>query len=320
MLILQVTVNTSAGTEIDAPLHLNFKNKQWSIPNGRHRWNGIVHSDSGSFESKDNGVIWLLDGPHGQSGRFNPVILHRAPLCDSDSAHQSGSGRVYEPRDAAFRDCSIRWKVTGRKPSPPPATGELSAVRRRMMAVCREMFPQPHPALIYFTSQRRTAGSKVTNCGALPGMVMGRIPVIPPDKRGAFRLSTGQCLTSPMTMWDDFAQLVDKEKRPAKNTWVPFDGNRPQPGDIYILKKFDKPDFQHVGIIVSAEGSEWTTCDGGQSHPGQPDGFLGGFVKRNFLSSGEITGEMGSKARLKGWVNLDNLFDVARSAFPKDLI
>lgn len=96
---------------------------------------------------------------------------------------------------------------------------------------------------------------------------------------------------------------------------MPFAGTRPLPGDIYVLGKYENPAaFQHVGIIVSAEGNDWMTADGGQGN-----GWQSGFVKRRFHSNGQIDGEFGNKAMLRGWVNLDALFAVAIAAFPANL-
>ena len=94
---------------------------------------------------------------------------------------------------------------------------------------------------------------------------------------------------------------------------MPFvGGNRPLPGDVYLLSQYDKPgQFQHVGVILDASGSEWSTCDGGQGN-----GWQSGMVKRQFQPDGVITGEFGNKARLKGWVDLDNLYAVAQASFP----
>jgi hypothetical protein len=106
---------------------------------------------------------------------------------------------------------------------------------------------------------------------------------------------------------------VDTQYSPAKKCWVPFaGGNRPLPGDIYLLAQYDKPaQFQHVGVVLDASGSEWSTCDGGQGN-----GWQSGAVKRQFQADGVITGEFGNKARLKGWVDLDNLYAVAQASFP----
>jgi hypothetical protein len=59
---------------------------------------------------------------------------------------------------------------------------------------------------------------------------------------------------------------------------------------------------------------EWTTADSGQGN-----GWQSGFVKQQFHPDGQIDGEFGNKARIKGWVDLDNLYAVAVLAFPKKL-
>lgn len=312
-MVLKATLHARGGAPREAEVELDFVTRQWSVKPASGRWPGVFFSDSGSFEQKSWGVIWLRDGL-GTPPMRNPVIIWDAPFGESDSAHLSGFGRVYEPANSGLKDSTISWKFLRRSLPVLPRSGKMSPVRRRVLEVCAQIFPQKTSGLIHFTGERRAAGSKVTNCGVFPGMVFGRVPVIPPGQRGAFRVSAGMYLTSPMTAWEEFAKMVDKEKRPPKNTWVPFTGNRPLPGDIYLLKNAASEKFQHVGIIVSAEGSEWITADGGQG-----DGYQGGFVKRTFEGSGEMTGEFGNKARLKGWVDLDNLYAVARDAFPKDL-
>lgn len=67
-------------------------------------------------------------------------------------------------------------------------------------------------------------------------------------------------------------------------------------------------------MIISAEGSDWVTADGGQGN-----GWQSGFIPRKFYSTGQIDGEFGNKAWLKGWVDLDNLREVLAAYFPKDL-
>jgi hypothetical protein len=197
---------------------------------------------------------------------------------------------------------------------PPPVGGPKSPIRRRFMTICESLLPAPGS----LTNGQPGAGARGTGCGELPGRVFARVPVIPPNQAGAFKVmvpGAGNCyLTTPMTAWEQFAQAVDKQHAPAR-TWVPFAGNRPLPGDIYVLGKFENPAaFQHVGIIVNAEGNEWTTADGGQGN-----GWQSGFVKRQFHSRGQIDGEFGNKAKLRGWVNLDALFAVAVAAFPANL-
>ncbi|HEX2886211.1 hypothetical protein [Vineibacter terrae] len=194
-----------------------------------------------------------------------------------------------------------------------PITGPQSPIRQRFMMICKALLPPPGT----LTNGQKPAGASGTGCGEFPGRVFKRVPVIPNGHWGAFKMmvaGAGLCyLTTPMTQWEQFAQAVDKKY--GSKTWVPFAGNRPLPGDIYTLTKFDKStEFQHVGVIVNADGNDWTTADGGQGN-----GWQSGFVKRSFHSDGQIDGEFGNKARLKGWVNLDALYAVANSAFPKTL-
>ena len=191
---------------------------------------------------------------------------------------------------------------------PTPAGGPASPIRQRFMAICQQLLPPPGT----LTQGVKPAGASHTACGELPGRVFGRVPVIPPGQPGAFKVMLGGnpvFLTSPITQWEQFAKKVDADH--AARTWTPFSGGRPLPGDIYVLHKFDNPAmFQHVGIIVSAQGSDWMTADAGQGN-----GFQSGFIKRRFQPSGQIDGEFGSKAMLRGWVNLDALFAVAIASF-----
>ena len=199
-------------------------------------------------------------------------------------------------------------------PTPPPVGGPQTPIRQRFMAICQSLLPPPGT----LTQGQPGVGAKGTGCGELPGRVFARVPVIPPGHKGAFRITIQgghTCyLTSPMTAWEPFSKAVDKQYAPAR-TWVPFSAARPLPGDIYILGQYDDPNrFQHVGIIVNAQGEEWTTADGGQGN-----GWQSGFVKRRFHAGGQIDGEFGNKAMLRGWVNLDALYAVAISAFPDNL-
>ncbi len=201
--------------------------------------------------------------------------------------------------------------ATPQVPSGPVVAGPNSPVRQKYLATAKSLVP---PSGL---TQGGTGPKGATGCGEFPGRVFTKLPVILPGQPGAFKVQVQGAgtmyLTSPTTWWEQLAQAVDKQYTPAKKCWVPFvGGNRPLPGDIYLLSQYDKPgQFQHVGVIVDASGSEWTTGDGGQGN-----GWQSGLVKRQFQPDGVITGEFGNKARLKGWVDLDNLYAVARASFP----
>jgi hypothetical protein len=197
------------------------------------------------------------------------------------------------------------------KPSGPTVAGPSSPVRRKYVQTARMLVPPTGLT----TGGSGPAGA--TGCGEFPGRVFTKLPVIPPGQPGAFKVHVPGAgtiyLTSPTTWWEQLAQAVDKQHQPARKCWVPFaGGNRPMPGDIYLLAQYDKPEmFQHVGVVLDASGSEWSTCDGGQGN-----GWQSGAVKRQFQPDGVITGEFGNKARIKGWVDLDNLYAVAQASFP----
>jgi hypothetical protein len=197
---------------------------------------------------------------------------------------------------------------------PTPAGGPGSPIRLKFMSILQGLLPAPGT----LSNGQRPSGAKGTGCGELPGRVFSRVPVIPQGQPGAFKVNVKGAgnlyLTMPTTWWEQIAQATDQQY--GSKTWVPFSsGRRPLPGDIYLLAKFDSPgEFQHVGIIVNADGEQWTTADGGQGN-----GWQSGFVKRRFYATGQIDGEFGNKAWLKGWVDLDALYAVAISAFPKNL-
>jgi hypothetical protein len=199
-------------------------------------------------------------------------------------------------------------------PGPAPASvpsGPNTPVRQRFVAAARALLP-PQGQL----TQGGTGPKGASGCGEFPGRVFNRLPVIPPGAPGAFSVQVPGAgrvfLTSPTTWWEPVAREIDKQHAPARPCWVPFAGNRPMPGDIYLLSRHDRPgEFQHVGVIIEANGQDWLTADGGQGN-----GWQSGLVRRRFEADGTITGEFGNKARLKGWADLDTIHAVARPSFP----
>ena len=310
-MILKAALNTSGPTRY-AEIELDFVSQGWSLKSGKEQWRDVVTADHGPFEQKPWGVMWLLD--NASAVTRTPLILWSAPTSEGDTVHVSGDGRVYQPAFAGVRDSIVKWQFLRHSMSAAQPAGDDTPVRRRVVQLCQEAFPQTS-GYIYFTSQHSGPG---TNCGAFPGLIMGRYPVVPAYKRGAFKVKTKTdllYLTSPTTQWKELAEAVDAQMNPPKKVWVPFNGsNRPKPGDIYsLLQHEDRSKFQHVGIFVKEEGDTWITADGGTGE----NGYQGGWNHRKFKSSGEIQGEKGNLAWVAGWVDLDNLHAVAREAFPK---
>lgn len=241
------------------------------------------------------------------------------------------AGKTEAALTAVLQALGLLAKLLGDKGAPPPPgppgpvtppttpplaippAGPGSPIRRRFMAICKELLP-PKGQLT-----NGTGPPGFTSCGEFPSRVWIRVLTLRSWQKGAFkvRLDNGLVLNlhSFQTQWEQFAQAVDRDYPPAR-TWIPFAGGRPLPGDIYVLHQFSDPTkFQHVGVIVSAEGSTWTTADGGQGN-----GHQSGFIERKFHADGQIDGEFGNKARLRGWVDLDALWTVIVASTPHKLL
>jgi hypothetical protein len=206
----------------------------------------------------------------------------------------------------------LQGKGGGPVPPTPLVKGPNSPIRLRFKSILQGLLPPPGT----LTQGKKPAVG--TACGELPGRVFLRVPVIPPNQPGAFKINLPGAgivfLTTPMTQWEGFAQGVDRQH--GARTWIQLGGQKPLPGDIYVLGKFEnKAAFQHVGIILDSSGTDWMTADAGQGNGGQS-----GFMKRTFNpATGQIDGEFGNQAFLRGWADFDLLTAVAISAFPKNL-
>jgi len=310
--------------DLTAEFELNFVNHTWSLSPAQGKWGNVMFSDRGPFEVKGWGVIWLMDGLG--SVKDCAVILHSAPTGEQDEMHKAGTGRVYTPVLAQYKDETIHWNFL--RKSPPTeltasrSSGQVTKARAKAKMICEQLLPKKG-----LSDGKKPAGATGTGCGEFPGRVMRRMPVKGPGQTGAFCLDVPGAgklyLTTPTTHWEEFAKAIDDKYKPVKKCWVDFaKSNRPQTGDIYLLAQYEnKSQFQHVGLIISSEGSDWVTADGGQGE-GDTDpnkGWRSGFIARKFYSTGQIDGEFGSKAWLKGWVDLDNLRECLADYFPKEL-
>ena len=314
-MILSGKINDS----LTAELELNFTTNTWTLPPAAARWGGAMFSDRGMFEAKSWGVIWLMDGL-GSTAKDSTIILNNAPTSEQDYTHRAGTGRVYKPASAKLQDAAIQWQVLRRSASPELAAAATSGILTKVRAKAKKIAEGLLPAPGKLTNGKPEPGATGTGCGEFPGRVMRRMPVLGPPSRGAFEIDVPGAgklyLTSPTTHWENLAKAIDEKYKPSKKTWVEFSGsNRPSTGDVYLLSKFEnKGAFQHVGMIIGSEGSEWVTADGGQGN-----GWQSGFIARKFHASGQIDGEFGSKAWVKGWVDLDNLCAVLSDYFPQEL-
>lgn len=311
-MILSAKINNSLSTNFE----LNFITKTWSLPASSAKWGGVMFSDRGTFKMLSGGTIWLMDGRNGTTD--SAVILHKAPSGENDLDYDKGTGRVYAPATVRFRDCTVQWNVVKRE-AAAGAAGKTSGLMTKVRIKAEQIARSLVPPMGKLSNGQRPANAKGTGCGEFPGRVLRRIPVKLPPKGFSLNVQGAGVLylTSPTTHWENFAKAIDAKFNPAKKLWVDFTGsNRPKTGDIYLLAQWDKrSDFQHVGMIISCEGSDWVTADGGQGN-----GFQSGLIPRKFHgTSGQIDGEFGNKAYLKGWVDLDNLKECLSQEFPPDV-
>jgi hypothetical protein len=180
-------------------------------------------------------------------------------------------------------------------------------------------------------------GSGYTTCGGLPGFVAGQLGLSAEIRRegiGGSGLASMRDAAIKRGAWVHHSML---NRRLAGAMNLESSMNRPQPGDFYMLcsgdvkrheefcncltpgkdKGYRGATIEHVGIIVSSEGTMWKTADAGQ-----PGGqiMVNGVAKpiqaakycdRQFdPGSGLLVGEFDGKGgrpmrRLCGWMDVD---------------
>jgi hypothetical protein len=128
-LLLQLDQCKTKPFKLNVIMSLDFSGKSWSVrsaaPGTADVWPaGSRFSRWGSFEVKDNGVIWIWDddstyGYQAVSGRNrritkrrNILIIRDAPLNEQDASHSSGTVRIYDAEDSSFKDHVFPWKIT----------------------------------------------------------------------------------------------------------------------------------------------------------------------------------------------------------------
>lgn len=122
---------------------------------------------------KANNVIWLWDQ---RPGEHNTVIIWEPPTSETDLLHHSGQGRIFEPKDSAFKDGKITWTIA---PTTKPV---LAPIRRRVLDLIEAIpfkfapaykvnFPNGRPALPGPAAVKGT----VSNCGEFPGWIARNI-------------------------------------------------------------------------------------------------------------------------------------------------
>jgi hypothetical protein len=267
-------------------IKLNWGQKKWSLveDDAQSNWQRVGFTKEGPFEPRPNGTIWFWDQEH----IHNTVIAWNAPASEEVIKNNSGSGRIFEPKDALFKEGPIEWMLEGASPSV--ATPTLSPLREKALKTLDRILPAPYGSQNWkdnpYHSEMKEGA--YTNCVEFPRYYLGLL---------GKKLYAGY---------------------PPKTTkgWTDADGiKRPGPGDVYILCATAKRDHTnaHVGIIYStnwdnSNGLLWRTADWGQV-----GGWDGKMVVRTYDPvAASLTGEAGSpypQARaIFGWVDLDKYF------------
>lgn len=278
-MLMKITLPDGRGA---VQLELDYDTKKWSVQSG-NGWADVGGSE-GTFELP-GGVLWLKDPKLGKKDQ-TIVIVHDAPESEGDSAHLSGRGRIYQPKEAALQDGMINWTAT------------MSPVRQKILEICRNNLPaigQPPKDPPNCIASKVDTG--YTNCGAFPGFVARQLGYyVPwdqgmkmhakymqqgekgealwektrtmlkiekqeykyeiPEAEGKISVEgKGASFTSPMAAgWgqgrlDEYPIKLEKIRHLDPGTiWIPFKtGGRPQPGDFYVLERKLAPD-QGIGF------------------------------------------------------------------------
>jgi len=307
-------LNFVASDQQVTAISLDWAAKTWSVGNDAGGvWNRISYSRQGAFElTGAPSAIWLWDrSPGGE--RKNILIIRDSPTSEVDTAHPSGLARAFAPKDVALKDSVGKWTL-----APSAAQADtLSPIRRRVLEV---IVPRTIPCLFptAWAEQKREADKNKQKIAAPPSNTpQGKYVVNnynPHGKSGGTNCYTlpafvAQELKRPFR-WPATTGLPKEGKR--YNAWVlasDVPGRRPQPGDLYALCTGELTDMNitHVGVIIDAGGTEWTTADMGQP----PDGWSGKYNKRPYDPVGNtLAGEVhdGKAPRpIYGWVDVDLL-------------
>lgn len=338
-----------------ASIALDFNTKKWAVLSGEEAWSGIGASQ-GTFETPGN-VLWLMDPTLSVKDK-TIVIVHNGPEYETEAGTLSGSGRIYRPKVGALQDQTIRWTAAmspvrkaildicrnnlppiGQSPKEPPNC--IASKTGKGYTNCGSLPGFVAKKLGYYVPWdqgaklheqiMRTKGEKAQ---AIWEQTQDLLKIdkqeykyaIPDAEANISVEGKPASFTAAMAAgWgegraEEYPVKLEKIRNLDPGTiWIPFaSGKRPQPGDIYVLKRVlpksttNEIGFGHVGLVVDGSGERWTTADGGQGS----SGFAVGYQKRKFypengdliLDPPLLSEQDNGWRRLEGWVNADQLF------------
>lgn len=311
-MIIELSIQGNGGRRSTVNVTLDFSKSAWSVKGSVPPDFKEILANKGSFDLKSHGSMWLEPGPGADRNmRHALVFLINPPRSGVDKVHRSGRGEYGDRWGIDNSPCTWRVVSTSRA-----STSAMSKVRRRMVQVCLNKLPKEFDGFNYFAGRKKAGtASDVTNCNVFVGTILHYIPL--KKKKVA-----GEIPAAMRMNWQEYANRIDREKHPAKPTFITYGaGLLPKPGDIYMLRATEGKNaggIQHIGIVLNASGSEWTTADGGQR--GDNDSYACRRRKRKLDRQGVIQGESGASAAVIGWVDLDRLASVIPEVFPPGLV
>jgi hypothetical protein len=214
-MLLEVAVHDSKGTKrgrvrLDLVFDKTQKAGNWEVQEVLESdgWSKVSFSNPsrGRFEVKDRGTIWLWDREPGGAKDRNIVILHDAPTKEGDfkdTNKKPGQGRIYDPKDAAFKDGKAAWTLSG-----------LTPLRKRILDIIARVFPAwpgclPIPNLIDHSTGYT---GHVTNCGALPGWIARQLGYYLPGQSPARKNALKDDITPHKVSSNEFIRLNQSDR------------------------------------------------------------------------------------------------------------
>jgi hypothetical protein len=311
-------------------LDLDWVQSKWNIREDEGGWNKVGFSQSGEFEHKDWGVLWIWDGANGDK---NTMIIRDGPTRDKDLLYNSGDGSLYDPKSPSLKGCDFEWtKLTA--PAGAAPVGPKS-IRDEVRALIDANMPKSGivepPNWLESKAGRKMDATKATGCGGMPATLIRllgadrfikdtatisyqeTVNVIDPDTKkptGATKVEKKTKtlkVTDFMTGWKEYALALEKKPGVAKGTyWTSFKedtSKSPKPGD-FLVTHDEKGYFAHICAVYEVNGDNWRTADGGQG-----EGFaIGMFDKTVERGTRIIKGQYKNLIRyVDGWVDIESL-------------
>lgn len=295
-------------------VELDFRTRQWQTDNASDFWRRVTPSRRGSFQLLENGSLWIWDRLDTQrQGRRNPVILWNAPAQAGDTARRRGQGLLFDPKEPHLKDLRLSWQVDRadglRKQALDLCSRNLPASGYKEPPNCVEKAPRG-------ASPVNASGERATGCGGFVGWYFQELKAlgvaVPEDRvrvtfewtppGGVKKTDTQEIyFTGPTFGHREIARAVEKRRKTSiYREFKVGSGQRPKPGDVYVLLRSDRS-VRHVGVIIDARGDVWCTADGGQA----ASGYAVGYSNKKFdARAGTLSGGKEGPGKLDGWIDL----------------